>query len=224
MKDLALIRGYVNKYFELDIRDKNRKREYVDARFIYFTLSRQLISGITCDRIGRSVGLNHASVVHGIKTLELLLTYDKTIQNNYLTLKNICLSNIENLANPFEKYLGKEDKLQHSVMEYMKFQYPNVYAIHIPNEGKRSPFERFKFKYLGGRAGVPDIMIFRSNGEKNGLAIELKVGYNKPTENQLESIEKLKKENWECHWLNDYDKVIQVIEDYFSKNSHNADI
>ena len=67
-------------------------------------------------------------------------------------------------------------------------------------------------------------MIFRSNGEKNGLAIELKVGYNKPTENQLESIEKLKKENWECHWLNDYDKVIQVIEDYFSKNSHNADI
>ena len=224
MKDLNLIRDIVNDYFKLDIREKNRKREYVDARCIYFSLSRELIPGATLERIGRSVNKDHASVNHGIKTLHSFLDFDRPTQNNYLTLKKICLNKVENLANPYEKYLGKEDLLQHSVMEYLKFQYPNVYAIHISNEGKRSPFERFKFKYLGGKAGVPDIMIFRANGIRNGLAIELKVGYNKPTENQLKTIEKLRKENWECHWLNDFDKVIEVIENYFSKNSHNATI
>ena len=49
--------------------------------------------------------------------------------------------------NPYQKYLGKEDILQSSVMNYLKLNYPNVFAIHVPNEGKRSPFERYKFKY-----------------------------------------------------------------------------
>ena len=51
---------------------------------------------------------------------------------------------------------------------------------------------------------------------KNGLAIELKVGYNKPTDSQKESLEKLRKENWECHWTNDYDKTIEIIDKYLS--------
>ena len=64
--------------------------------------------------------------------------------------------------NPYEKYLTKEDRLQNSVINYIKMQYPGTFAIHVPNEGKRSPFERYKFKYLGGTAGVPDILVFAS--------------------------------------------------------------
>ena len=120
------------------------------------------------------------------------------------------------MANPYLKYLGKEDILQHSVMEYMKNKFPNVYCIHVPNEGKRTPFMQFKFKYLGGQRGIPDILIFHQNKEgKCGLAIELKVGYNKPTENQFNALESLKIANWECHWLNDYEKTIQIIDEYF---------
>ncbi len=133
----------------------------------------------------------------------------------FLLLKEICITKLDNLANPFQKYLGKEDILQHKVMEYLSYQYPKTYAIHVPNEGKRSPFERFKFKYLGGKAGIPDILIFKSNSKKNGLAIELKVGYNKPTENQFKAMDNLKNSNWEVHWLNDYDKTVQIIDEYF---------
>ena len=95
--------------------------------------------------------------------------------------------------NPYQKYLGKEDVLQSSVMNYLKLNYPNVFAIHVPNEGKRSPFERYKFKYLGGISGVPDLLIFAQNKKYCGLAIELKVGYNKPTESQQSCLESLKK-------------------------------
>jgi hypothetical protein len=216
MKDLRLVKKIVNDYFEINISDKSRKRDYVDARRFYYTLSREIVKNATLTKIGKLVKKDHASVNFGIKTLHSFMQYDKHTQNNYLTLKKICLSKLDELANPFEKYLSKEDKLQHSVMNYLSFEYPSVYAIHVANEGKRSPFERFKFKYLGGKAGVPDILIFRSNGRKNGLAIELKVGYNKPTDSQKESLEKLRKENWECHWTNDYDKTIEIIDKYLS--------
>tara|TARA_R110002012_G_scaffold57967_1_gene150404 strand:- start:644 stop:1318 length:675 start_codon:yes stop_codon:yes gene_type:complete len=217
MKDLNTIKGIVNEFFEVNITSKSRKRQFVDARSMYYSLSRELIPGATLERIGKSVHKDHASVNHGIKTLHSFLEFDKPTQNNYLTLKHICLRNIDKLANPYEKYLSKEDKLQHSVMEYLGFQYPDVYAIHCANEGKRSPFERFKFKYLGGKAGIPDILIFRPGGNnKCGLAIELKIGYNKPTDSQKDALERLRKENWECHWTNDYDKTIEIIDLYLS--------
>ena len=213
-KDLSLLYSIIGDHFLLNLSTRSRKREYVDARNIYYKLSRELL-GHTYDSIGELVNKDHASVIHGIKCLDFLLTYDKKTKNIYLTLKKICINKVENLANPYEKYLGKEDILQHQVMEYIRLQYPNIYAIHVPNEGKRSNFERFKFKYLGGQPGIPDILIFRAGGNgKYGLAIELKVGYNKPTEHQFKALNNLKSENWEVHWSNNYEKTISIIDAY----------
>jgi hypothetical protein len=117
--------------------------------------------------------------------------------------------------NPFEKYLSKEDRLQNTVMHYLKLKYPFALSIHVPNEGKRSPFERYKFKYLGGMSGVPDVLVFSQNASKCGLAIELKVGYNKPTENQKKLLEALILANWEAHWVNNLDDAIKLIDNYF---------
>jgi len=59
----------------------------------------------------------------------------------------------------FKKYLGPEDKLQIAVNNYLSIAYPKALFCHVPNEGKRSPFERYKFKELGGKAGIPDILV-----------------------------------------------------------------
>ena len=118
--------------------------------------------------------------------------------------------------NPFQKYLTKEDILQNSVMNYIKMQYPGTFAIHVPNEGKRSPFERYKFKYLGGVAGVPDILVFLSKSKYSGLALELKVGYNKPTENQKECLKRLKNASWDAQWCNSFDAAKEIIDNYMS--------
>ena len=119
------------------------------------------------------------------------------------------------MVNPYSKYLGKEDKLQNSVMTYLKYKYPKALFSHISNEGKRTPFERYKMKYLGSKPGVPDVMIFTPNKHYNGLAIELKVGYNKPSENQKNWLMWLEKANWKAIWLNDFDKCIDTIDNYF---------
>jgi hypothetical protein len=120
------------------------------------------------------------------------------------------------MPNPFKKYLTKEDNLQNAVMTYFKLNYPDAFVIHVPNEGKRSPFERYKFKYLGGVSGVPDILCFSKNANRCGLAIELKVGYNKPTENQKSCLNRLKMQNWEASWFNNYADTCNFIDKYFN--------
>ena len=120
------------------------------------------------------------------------------------------------MPNPFNKYLGKEDQMQNQVMNYLKYNYPKALFTHISNEGKRSPFERYKMKFLGSKAGVPDVMIFTPNESYNGLAIELKVGYNKPSENQKKWLEDLGNAGWKATWSNDIEQVITTIDNYFN--------
>lgn len=121
--------------------------------------------------------------------------------------------------NPFTKYLSKEDHLQRAVMNFIETKYPKVFAIHVPNEGRRSPFERYKFKYLGGVSGVPDILIFQKNDFKCGLAIELKAGYNKPTDNQKKCLKRLENANWETFWSNSFDDITERIKNYMENGT-----
>jgi len=119
------------------------------------------------------------------------------------------------VANAFYKYLTGEDKLQHNVILYLQMQYPSALWTHTPNEGRRTPFERFKLKYLGAKSGVPDLLIFTPNKKYNGLAIELKYKKNKPTENQKKWLDQLAQNNWLALWLNDFDDCCQIIDNYF---------
>jgi hypothetical protein len=119
-------------------------------------------------------------------------------------------------ANPYQKYLGKEDHLQHAVMQYLKIQYADTLAIHVPNEGKRSPFVQYKFKYLGGMQGIPDVIVFKQTPSYAGLAIELKVKPNKPTKNQLEFLDKLSDSGWYATWVNSFEAAKEIIDQYFT--------
>lgn len=132
--------------------------------------------------------------------------------------------------NPFYKYLGKEDHLQKQVIDYLKFQY-NVKAIPCNTESKKTKFEQFKFKYLGGYRGVLDLFIPVSKGKYHGLFIELKSnGVNLFKKNgdyfagkKGEHI-RLQNQEIERHLINDYyacfcigfDESKKVIDKYFS--------
>ena len=118
-------------------------------------------------------------------------------------------------VNPYHKYLGKEDMLQHAVVNYVKHEYPKALIIHVPNEGKRSAYMQFKVKYLGIVRGVPDVLIFNSNNKYTGLAIELKWARNVPTENQLIFLEKLRQCGWHTSWENDFNRIKTIIDQYF---------
>ncbi len=224
MQDFQIIKKITEDHFGLDLKQKSHKRHIVDARRIYFkTLKTQTRMSLIA--IGETLGLHHATVINSLNTFDQIFITDEKFANDYITLKGKIKNFIseKDKSKPLRKhtksyyssFLGKEDQFQISIMKYIKMKYPKSLAVHIPNEGKRSPFEQYKFKILGGLAGMPDIMIFDKNSKYSGLAIELKVGYNKPTVNQKNCLEALKMRNWRTLWTNDQDDCIKIIDEYF---------
>jgi len=61
-----------------------------------------------------------------------------------------------------------------------------------------------------------DILVFASKSKYSGLALELKVGYNKPTENQFNCLERLKNASWDAHWCNSFDAAKEIIDNFMS--------
>lgn len=54
----------------------------------------------------------------------------------------------------------------------------------VPNGGRRDKVEAAHLKRQGVKAGVPDLCLPVARGKYHGLYIEMKVGRNKPTDNQ----------------------------------------
>lgn len=75
--------------------------------------------------------------------------------------------------------------------------YPELEWLYaVPNGGKRDRAEAAHLKRQGVKPGVPDLCLPVPRGEFHGLYIEMKVGRNKPTENQLAWILGLKRNGY----------------------------
>lgn len=93
-----------------------------------------------------------------------------------------------NTINPYYKYLSFEDREHIRVVNHLKSEYPNIIAFHVPNEGKKSTFERYKHSLMGAMKGCPDFVILEPKAARKidaagidylelqyyGLLIELK--------------------------------------------------
>lgn len=131
-------------------------------------------------------------------------------------------------------YVGKEDAFQRSAIALVRTiaqaNGVNPKAVmHIPNGGQRNAIVGAKLKAMGTVPGYPDIMIFhpesgvslsRRDGwgdRRVGLAIELKVRPNKPTEEQLAIHDLLRMARWlvvVCYGL---DEVERIANDYLKR-------
>ena len=68
----------VNKHFALDIREKTRKYEFVVARACYYKLCREL-GGFTYNRIAKSIGKTHATVLYALSELPHIIKHDPNV-------------------------------------------------------------------------------------------------------------------------------------------------
>jgi hypothetical protein len=110
------------------------------------------------------------------------------------------------------KYKGTEADLQKTVAAYLNMC--GVLWMHAPNEIKAKPVYMAKRKAMGVKPGVPDVLIFEPRGTYNGLAIELKVGYNLPSEAQQQWLDDLEARGWFVKWSRSLDEVMYVIDTY----------
>lgn len=74
-----------------------------------------------------------------------------------------------------------------------------MYAI--PNGGKRDKITAANLKAEGVKAGMLDVCLPVPIGPWHGLYLELKVGNNKPTEEQYWIIAELRKQGYAADWM-----------------------
>jgi hypothetical protein len=111
------------------------------------------------------------------------------------------------------KYKGKERDFQRAIAGYLNSK--SALFVHVPNEGKRSAIAGRQLVLQGLSKGCPDILIFDRNEQYNGFAIELKVGYNKASDEQLRWLDNLALRGWKTLISNDIDEVLHEIDAYF---------
>lgn len=94
-------------------------------------------------------------------------------------------------------------------------QHPELELMfHVPNEGKRSVYSGAELKRAGLKKGVPDVMLPVARKGYHGLAIEMKAGKNKPTEEQKKWLTGLAKEGWLCYVCRGYEAAATVLGEY----------
>ena len=116
-------------------------------------------------------------------------------------------------SDKFPRYKGSEDNLQKAVARYLDII--GSFWFHCPNGGSRNGIEAAKLKGMGVKPGIPDCIILDQRRGFAGLAIELKVGYNKPSEQQLEQLDKLVLRNWMVVVSWSLEEVISAIDWYY---------
>jgi len=86
--ELERLKEIVDTTVGYDIATKNRVREIVYSRYIFFKIAREQLKGLTTDVIGTALNRDHSTVIHGLNKIEHELKYNKTINNLYTAIKN----------------------------------------------------------------------------------------------------------------------------------------
>lgn len=79
----------------------------------------------------------------------------------------------------------KESEEQAALFDWADYKPELEWMFAIPNGGSRNPIEAKNLKRQGVRAGVSDIALLLARGKYHALLIELKVGKNIPTKEQV---------------------------------------
>ena len=124
-----------------------------------------------------------------------------------------------------------EERLQMSLVEYMKLQYPNVFVISEPSGIRVSMGLALKLKKLRSAHTHLDLYILEPVKGYHGLILELKDGKDKifkkdgtfrsdkHLEDQIDTIEKLRKKGYYSTFAWDFDMAKEIIDDYLHGNN-----
>jgi len=114
--NLELIKNVTEDVTGMNIKRNDRKRDVVIARYIYFNLAKEL-TGKTMTSIGKVVGRNHATVLHGIRVLNDWMETSREVRDIYTRVKDQLVSKTdENGFNNTVAYYWEENKRLNNVI------------------------------------------------------------------------------------------------------------
>ena len=94
------LKDIVNQVFKLDIMEKNRRNEVVEARMVYSQILRDS-EFMTLSNIAKSIDKNHATIIDYIKNFNYIIKPDERLWDMYLTCARI-YNETDHIANTLE--------------------------------------------------------------------------------------------------------------------------
>lgn len=111
-----------------------------------------------------------------------------------------------------------EEQEQAAVFEWAAYEaqrYPGIELMfHIPNGGYRDKATAVRLKAAGVKPGVPDIFLPVPRGGCAGLFVEMKVGANRPTKDQLRYLDELMHQGYAVAVCYGYEEAVAAITGY----------
>lgn len=104
---------------------------------------------------------------------------------------------------------------QIAVIDYCELRNYPIFAI--PNGGSRNQLEAANLKRQGVKSGVPDLCVPVAKHNYHGMYIEMKVGRNKPTDNQIKWLRMLKENGYFVCVCYGFDEAVKALDWYFKK-------
>ena len=139
------LKDIVNQVFEVDVMEKTRKREVVEARMVYSRILRDS-EFMTLSRIAQSLNKNHATILHYNKNFKYFIKPDERLWDMYLMCARIynetdhvanaldleaCRNLIFSLENQIKKLtldIGRLN-LEHETYKKLTETYPELYKL-----------------------------------------------------------------------------------------------
>ena len=100
-EEIDELKKIVNDVFLVDIEVKNRKRGVVDARKVYSKILRD--NGYSYELIGETIEKDHATIIHYVKNIEYLLSYDRILREKYVACKNVFIKKRKSIKDQVKK-------------------------------------------------------------------------------------------------------------------------
>lgn len=133
-----------------------------------------------------------------------------SVEGKHLTRGEIALKSNKRELLPKQS----ESQLQKSCVRWFRKQYRRYVLFAIPNGGKRNVITATNLKKEGVVSGVGDLFLMTSNSKYHGLFIEMKVGYNKQTTNQLDFMETCIRERYGYIVCTSLDEFMTAVNTY----------
>lgn len=124
-ENLDILRNLIIKNLKWDPLKKSRNREIIDAKKIFCLMAFNNVQNFKYVEIAIYCGINHATVIHHVKTAKDLLKYDPYFKKNYEKIemeffmlnKNVLESD---LLSEIKLLSIKLDRLQKRHQEYLE--------------------------------------------------------------------------------------------------------
>ena len=153
--NLKQIETFVNNYTNLDVTERTRKRDLVDARAIYFYLARKHTNH-NLKFICESLGMDHSSVLHSVKNIApVVIKINQSLANLCKNFAKIHKEALKNTSVSREKLLEENVRLKTELSTYRKNKLVEL-VKDIPEQSIDFVFDRITLMTSINNIGVEE--------------------------------------------------------------------